>query len=42
MLFKDINAVYSENDMELADTLCGQNAKVLQQVVHTVRLTNVL
>jgi hypothetical protein len=29
MLFKEIIAVYSENHMKLINTLCGQNADLL-------------
>jgi hypothetical protein len=29
MLFKEIYAVYSENHLQLVNTLCGQNANSL-------------
>jgi hypothetical protein len=37
MLFKEIIAVYYENQTKHIDTLCGQNAE-LKQVVHIITI----
>jgi hypothetical protein len=36
MLFKEVIAIYTENDLKPTNTLRGQNAEVLKQVVHVV------